>query len=620
MASSMTAAGRGHGFISRGFPLLLVLPAAAAFRIALLWEHSRSPLFHYLRIDEGEYDLWARDVANGFLFPDTLANHGAGYPWLLGGLYYFFGPGLILPRLVQMALGLASIVLVHRIAARLFNKGAALAAALLFGLYWPQMLFEQRILDATLFTFLNLAWLLGAVRAVESGRARAWAATGLLIGAAAVVRPTPVICLAALFVWLMYRAARERSQAPALGALAMLAACLIIILPVMAGGRLASGHWSLLQAEGGLNLYIGNNPDADGTPYARPGGVYDRLQALPVAEAGITDPAGQDRFYMKKIFEFMRRDPARFWKLQLKKAALLVNHRELRASVNPEFQRSLFPALRLPLPGFGVILALALAGLPALRWRRRGHQVFMIHLAAFAGFTVATVVSSRYRLPLAAGMMVLAGAGAMELGRAALLMRGKEQGRRGRLPRAAAPVALMLLGLGLSRLPVAPHYTDAEDWSYMGGAWLEQGNRERAADSYEKALALDPSLAEAMMGMARLEQENGDAGAARQWLTRAAAADPGGAAAHHALGLLLWEQGEKTRAIAELTQAVHLRPQWLPGYNDLARREWDMGMHDQAIAHLKTVLRMYPDFSELKALVRELEREAARPAGGGSGP
>jgi tetratricopeptide (TPR) repeat protein len=605
--------------ILRHLPLLLILVAAAAFRIALLYEHAHGPLFQFLRLDEAEYDAWARDAAAGLWFPDTLANHGAGYPWLLGALYYFFGPGLLLPRLLQIALGLGSIVLVHRTAARLFGRGAALAAALIFGLYWPQMLFEERILDATLFTFLNLAWLLAAVRAAESKRARDWAATGVLIGAAAVVRPTPVFVMAALLVWLWYGAARKQSRAEAGGALLMLAFSLAIILPVMAGGRLATGHWSLMQSEGGLNFYLGNNPDADGTAYARPGGAYDRLQALPVTEAGIIAPAGQDRFYVKKALGFMRRDPAAFCGLQLKKAALLINHRELRATINPEFQRSLFPALWPPLPGFGIIFGLALAGLAALRPRRRGHQAYLIYLGALAGFLVATVVSSRYRLPWAAALTVLSGAGAMELGRAVLLVRGKDEAR-GRPLKAALPAALLVVGLALARLPAAPHYTDAEDWSYMGDAWLAQQDRHHALESYEKALAHDPGLAEAMMGMARLEQDQGDAGAALHWLRRAAAADPASGAAHYALGLLLWDRGEKQEAVKELGRAVALRPQWLPGYNDLARREWDMGMQDQAIGHLETVLRMYPDFAELKELVRGLEQEAARPAAGGNGP
>ncbi|HUT53835.1 MAG TPA: glycosyltransferase family 39 protein [bacterium] len=593
--------------LSRHLPLAAIVALAAAFRIALLIEHYHSPLFTFLRLDELQYEEGALGAMQGELFQHYVPTNAPGYSWFLGALYYVFGHSLMVPRLAQIALGLASIIIAHRVARRLFSEAAGLMAALILALYWPLMIFEQRLLSASLFVFLNLAGLWAAARAAQGESSRPWALAGLIFGAAALVRPEAMLIIIAYIVWLCGRAAREKSWRRMEQALGLTALAFLVVAPVVQVQHGLSGEWMLLQSNGGLNLYLGNNPDSDGTPYARPGGAWDALTAMPARQGALTD-AEQDRWFARKAWEFARSEPMDFLKLVLKKSALLASHREVRATIDPEFHRSLFRVLKLPLPGFALVLGLAVPGLLALWPMKKGRQALLIYIGVYAAATVGAVVSSRYRLPFTAGIIILSGAGAARVVEAArALRRGLAGGREAVSKRSLAPLALLALGLAAAYLPVRIGYNAAEEYAYLGDAWMNHKNVARAAESYQEALKLGPSRAQAMRGLARIELGQGGTGAAEQWLRRAVAADPAGAEGHYELGSLWWRQGRKDEAIKELGTAVDCSPQsimmlyWLAYYERLA------GNTEDAKQRLMSALLLRPDFEPARQMLLEME-------------
>ncbi len=593
--------------LSRYAPLAAVVALAAAFRIAVLVEQYHGPLFSSLRLDELQYEQAALEAMQGGLFMDYVPPNAPGYPWFVGALYYLFGHHLIVPRLAQILLGLASVLLAHRIARRLFSEAAGVAAAFIMALYWPLMVFEERLLSASLFVFLNLLGLWAAARAAERESSLPWALTGLIFGLAALVRPEALLMVIAFMVWLLSRAAREKSGRRMEQALGLFALAFVAVAPVVEAQHSLSGEWMLLQSNGGLNLYLGNNPASDGTPYARPGGGWDSITALPARAGAMTD-AEQDRFFADRVMEFAENRPGDFLEHVAKKALLLVNHREVRATMDPEFQRSRLRALSLPLPGFAVALALAAAGLMALWPMNRRRGALLIYICAYAAFGTATVVSSRYRLPFAAGVIILSGAGAVKAAEAAQsLRRWLGGGRPAVTMRSLAPLALLAAGLGAAYLPARVNYTDAEEYAYLGDAWMNHGDAARAAESYGEALKLDPSCAQAMRGLSRIEMGRGETETAEQWLRRAAAADPSGAEGHYELGALLWRRGEQAEAVKEFRSAVECSPQSIMMLYWLAYYERQTGQVEDARARLKSALQLRPDFEPARELLTELE-------------
>ena len=106
--------------------------------------------------------------------------------------------------------------------------------------------------------------------------------------------------------------------------------CAVVIAPAVAKNWSVSRTLSL-QGYGGLNVYIGNSPQQSGRPTFRLGGAWDALNAEP-SRAGITDPAAQDRYYLRKTLSEIRRQPIAYLRLLAAKLVWLVQAEEIRDS------------------------------------------------------------------------------------------------------------------------------------------------------------------------------------------------------------------------------------------------------------------------------------------------
>ena len=115
--------------------LLVSLLVAAVLRLEYLRELIASPFGEHLLLDALWYDRAARGILDGVPLAEGAAYFRPPlYPMFLAAIYRVFGFGLIAPRLVQMALGLAQVWVVWRIAQlthgpRVASVAAVLAAA-----------------------------------------------------------------------------------------------------------------------------------------------------------------------------------------------------------------------------------------------------------------------------------------------------------------------------------------------------------------------------------------------------------------------------------------------------------------------------------------------------------
>lgn len=606
------------------FALPAVLATALAVRAALLFEHGRHPLFGHMRLDEIEYHGLAIElVENGWAL-DYVPVHAPGYYYALALINTLFGEGPLWPRLFNVALSAGSIAMVYAIGKKLFGKGPGLASALLLGLYWPLMVFEQRLLAAPLFLFLVLLSLLLAIRADDAGPARkalpAWALAGASMGLAALARPTALAWAVAVCAWLLWRGASARSAQGLAAAGCVLAAALAVMAPALAHNHRLSGELFLLQRNGGLNFYLGNNPESNGIPYARPGGGWDAVESLPMKRAGISDDSGRDRFYFSEAFRFARRNPLAFGALLAKKALLALNRSEPRATLDPAFHRELFGVLKLPLAGFGAIVALAFAGAAAIKPRAPSHQLLIVFILAAWAVLAITVVASRYRVPLVAALALPAGAGLAAFGNAlAELFSGW---RKSASPRPAGRRLLqlgVLAGLGalVALLPVSPEYSAAEELSYLGEAYYKAGNEARANNCLRRAINLEPGNSLALRGLAAMDAARGNLDSALDYLYRARKADPESAAVNMDIGALHFKRGDCRLALGFMGAAADRRPTWVSGLAALASAEARCGDIEEARALLGRIHELRPNFEADAELLRNIGREPPPGVGGG---
>jgi TolB-like protein/Tfp pilus assembly protein PilF len=157
--------------------------------------------------------------------------------------------------------------------------------------------------------------------------------------------------------------------------------------------------------------------------------------------------------------------------------------------------------------------------------------------------------------------------------------------------------------MALFERAIAADSTFADAWAALANAYLAAWNWRkmpqetagpRARAAVDRALALDPDVAEAHVAHVRLlmlEQRPGDAEAAIQ---RALELNPGSAEVHAVHARLLEATERPEEALREARRAVSLDPLTVGHRHDLADRLYYMGKFDAAIEESQKILDMTP--------------------------
>jgi 4-amino-4-deoxy-L-arabinose transferase-like glycosyltransferase len=241
---------RSAVWLALGLRLLLLL---AVLAVTADWAAFSAP-------DSRDYLALAEGLARRGSFakgdtPEIIRT--PGYPTaLVPGVH--LGYPVATALLLQAVLGCATLVLVHRIAWLLFRRRTVAAlAALLYAVEPLSILYTNKLLTETLFTFLAMAFVLGLLRHLRSGGwwPLVWGAAAL--AAAIYVRPIAYPLAGLAFVGLVARAGvRRRERAVGVGqALAFGLVVLLCVLPWHLRNRRVAGYrgFSGISA---VNLYF----------------------------------------------------------------------------------------------------------------------------------------------------------------------------------------------------------------------------------------------------------------------------------------------------------------------------------------------------------------------------
>ena len=125
----------------------------------------------------------------------------------------------------------------------------------------------------------------------------------------------------------------------------------------------------------------------------------------------------------------------------------------------------------------------------------------------------------------------------------------------------------------------------AEDW-YEAGCELEATSPARAVEAYERAIDLDPSVAEAHVNLGRLYHMAGETGRAEPQYREAARLDPGDPTPHFNLGVLFEEVGRREEAVHAYRQAILRDPDFADAHCNLGLLLESLGRRQEAVRHL----------------------------------
>lgn len=403
----------------RRHPLWAITFGAFALRAAYVLIVRPDPLD---MIDSVEYDTLARGILSGQGI-GTLISFARPplYPLFVAACYFVGGIGALI--LAQLLLSAATASVVGSLARALTARPAAgIAAACVVAIYPWFFEWAGGLASETLFTFLLVSALTLIYRASASQLARPIFFAGVAFGVASLTRANALVLGPPIALWWWWRARDLRPP------LILVAGVFAALLPYAAYNVTAGNGLVVASNGGGLNFYIGNNPDTaryydPATPDAE-WRVLNQIQNLgPTALKGVgcaaTVPLGQvaeerreageclisvpadqrEAFWYRGAFDYIRAHPSEWALLELRK---------LGHYWRPWVEPRTYPVSVVVVSGlsFGALLLLALAGL----WMMpRGAALFVV--AAAAGSTLSAVgwnVYLRYRFAMLDPILIAA--------------------------------------------------------------------------------------------------------------------------------------------------------------------------------------------------------------------
>jgi tetratricopeptide (TPR) repeat protein len=585
---------------SRRNRFILLLTAVFAIKLVVVLQLRDHPLLQPdAGLDTSVYaTLAARVMAGDVALGPGLYFVSPLYIYFLAAVLATFGSYTAV-RIMQVALGTAAVGLLFVATREWFGRRAAWIAAILAALTGVFTFFEALLLQAALDPFLTAAAL--AALALALTRARGMRAgrwfflSGLAFGIQSLNRPN--VLIPALVVGALLLATRRWRPA-----LLIAAGLAVALAPITLRNMAVAGDWSPVSSHGGLNFYIGNNPEADGTYHSVPGitpniaGQQEDARRVAEQAVGRKLSDGEVSAYFYELgWRWIRQRPAAAAALFVRKLAYLFNAAHLTLNYSYPFYAydtgTLLVAL---IVGAWLLIPIGLTGLliAAPRERMIPYLVWVSFVPAYAVSVAMFFVSERYRLPLLVPLCVGAAA-ALDVALDALV-----KAAPGEVPRPARtwlgthPIAAVVLAAALFVIVNWRFGLDdgrAEERTRMAEQLIANGRFKEGEDWAAKAESGQPrpGLLNFRIGRQLILQHQPEA--AVQHLERALTFDRDRPEVDYALGQALLDAGRPSAAIPHLRKALKASVRAdLAGF-DLARALAATGDRAGALQVLETV-------------------------------
>ena len=521
-------------------PEAVLFALGLALRLAHLAYHRADFWLTVPLLDDSVFESWADVIAREGWKASSLGafDFNPAYPYFLTVFRAVLGRSQLVLFLLQHAAGALVAPLLYKVTERAFgalgavtSRRAAWAAGLLAAAYGPSLFFESRLLGECWILLANVAalWLLG--EAADARRPWAhWGLAGAALGVSAAFRPTALAFLPVVALWSWVSLGGRRPEL-ARAAAAFAFGLWLPLLPFQLRNRavVPGAGWGLTTSSGGVNLYLGNNPEADGLnqapSFVRYGPDHQYQDFADEAGRRLGFPASRAQvsaYWSGEARRFWKEQPAAAARLALRKVGYFWNHKEAPDNFFLEIFRRFTRLGPLPLASWGLVAPLGFAGL-FWGWAG-GRRTWLLYGYAltYFGVCVAFYVLSRYRFPAAAGLIPFAGLAASRL----------FDSLKERAWRQAAGLALLTLaGFFLSRLPLIGEEDPGTSHYSMAVVYANRGWKDQALEEYRASVAADPSFRASWMNMGLLlvEMQRGPEAAAA--LRRAAELEPDAARA-----------------------------------------------------------------------------------------
>ena len=620
--------------------ILIVFVVAITIRLIYLSEYRSVPYFDSPFGDSSHYQKRAVEIVSGDILGSKAYFLGSPlYPYFMAAVYKPFGVNFTLIRIIQILIGGLTCVLIYAMTRAIFRKHRyqAFVAGLLAAGYGTLVFYDGTLLMTTLELFFVCASLLLLISSQRHSHGLFLAGgtafvSGVCLGLASLGRPNILIFAPFGLLWIFTGFGKPFLLSRWRHGILFTLGCVLAVLPITIRNYVVSDDFVLVSSSTGVNLFIGNNADANGF-LSLPSGsglevyrLYESSRAAAQTAMGKDDmkPSEVSDYWASRAFDFMAQHPEEAVRLLLKKVRLFWNHYEIPNLHNKYFIADTYaPSLRWIFIGFGLIAPLALVGI-LLEHRKNpvspSVRLYFGFVIVYMCSVVPFFVTSRYRIIVVPVLIVFATAGlwniagllkkrqfgwlvvaaVMGIGSAAWINHTVTESNywfshaivgtahadlSQKRPQEAAlhletAVVELKKAIELSPNAPAPRY-------YLGVVYQQIGFHSGAIDQFKAVLEHQPTnrpAREAMKAAQSTYESKGDEiGVESIPLTPLERATQ------------FQREGNIIAAESELRRALKEDPQHARAYNDLGFIHMGRGQFEQAIAQYKKGLRYSPD-------------------------
>ena len=607
-------------------PIFIFLISLSVRLIYLIELHAKSPFSGYLYLDAFRYNSWAQSIAFGAKHVIEPTFRAPLYPVFLAVIYKIFGPNLFMARLMQMLISALICVMIYFIALKIFNKRIAIISSLLGAFYGPFFYWAGEILIVTLIVFLDLVMLLILLYAFDKPKKLYWLLGGVVLGLSSITRPNVLIfipwVIVLIFLMNKFKQTRTTKKLRFVYMLCFLAGIIVVISPVTISNYATANDFVLISSQGGINFYMGNNPDADGKT-AQPPGIVEThgeflddawLVSVKFAEETAGEslkPSQVSRFWYLEGLKFIIENPLEWFKLMCKKFAYFWTGVEITNNEDVYYFTRFSHILRLLMwhkglafP-FGIICPLALVGIIISRkfWRK------LLLLYGFIFFYMVSVmlffVCARYRLPVVPILLIFAGytinywIEKLKLRDYKLLF----------YCFACTILTGILVNIDIDGVV---NRSRARAHLYGGNAYEALGNYKLAIGEYHKAIEFVPEHLQAYHGLGIAYSKMCEYNLAEQMFKKVLGIDPYCARARFNLGSVYIAKSKYNEAVNQYQAALEIDPNYeLAAYWAAVVYE-RLDQWDEALIKWEKVLQINPNNEQAKSKIKELKQKVER--------
>ncbi len=630
------------------------------------------PTFLSPGVDAEMYRAWAERILSGVPQGEPFFR-GPLYPYLIATLgRVFFGDTFWTIRVFQILVSAIAAGALASLAFRWYSYTAGWIAGLGWAFYGLSIYFDAEGLITSLFTSGLILLLLWIDLYQRKARIHWIILAAITLGCMTLLRANALILWPVLLWALASRpGAKRRKRTHPTWVAPLLAGTILIAMavPITSYNHSRGGGWTI-STQGGINLYLGNNPAADGAYAVDPefGPAWTRAQI----EYRAAQAVGKTRIAKTETDSYYTNQAMRYWldntwdaiKLTLKKALIFFNFRELgnNRPLQP-FLMEVSPLFAfLALIGFPLIAIFGLPFIPKSWQYVANSRPAIVMFGLYFLSLLAFFINARYRFPITPILVLLAAGSLADFSN--WLKRVKEEKQKAwfqigvrvavallvLLPKPVstagmdenwrfhqAAARLRLTGLiGENQPPSeAIAYEKRRTWTMeaqeilleltekgsqrenvhlnLGLTYMAQNKPARAKQQFEMEIAANANRSGATNNLGVIAQRRGQLDKAEALYRRSLSLDPTNPDAIHNLAALLNETArvgfdsvQVQQTYERLQEAVRLVPNNPTYLINLAMVEVYLGEHHNAINHLYRVLQLNPNSTTARQMLRDL--------------